>query len=320
MHADNRTIQTRALGLLSAGWLTLLTCAFDAPPTAAPALTMAHTATVGTHGSAGSEHGSPASRRRPFAWLEAPAGQYASVRTELRIGFDGPVDRGAIERRFRIEPEVAGKLNWLDERTLRFQPEGLAYNTAYQVELRGPDADDSRQWTFTTIKPITLTFDDCASTAGELRAVLAFLAERNIRAIMFVTGVCRDRYPWLVPAMLAAGHKVCNHTYSHPHLTRLTDVQIAAEIRRGVHAGCDLLRPPFGDWDGPDGRVARLAAQQGYRMFLWDVETYDWRGASAGEILQSIYNGGGGVILLHFFGRHTLEALRQLDIQPATPA
>lgn len=250
------------------------------------------------------------------ATMEAPSTPYAFIRSEIRITIDGPFDRREVVERFHVEPRVNGTLRWADERTLLFQPEELAYDTTYRLRISNVRGL-TWEWSFTTIKPITLTFDDCGSEA-QIRAVLAALAERRWRAIMFPTGLCRNWYPWLVPALQAGAHRVCNHTYSHPRLTRLTDTQISEEIRRGVSVNCNLFRPPWGDWDGPNGRVARAAARLGYRVFMWDVDTFDWNWVSADEILERIRSRG-GVILLHFHGRGTVEALRRLDLTPVPP-
>jgi peptidoglycan/xylan/chitin deacetylase (PgdA/CDA1 family) len=254
-------------------------------------------------------------RQQVVATLLAPTSAYASTRTDIRIAFDGPVDRLEVARQLRIEPAVAGTVEWLDAGTVRFQPEKLAFETTYQVQLSGTGGfgNGTWVWAFTTIKPLTLTFDDCPTTPAQLNSLLALLAQRHIHAIMFPTGICAKTFPWMVPTMLAAGHRVCNHTFSHYRLTRLTDPQIAYEIANGVHAGCDLLRPPFGDWDGPNGRVARIAAQQGFKIFMWDMDSLDWGGVSASVILQQI-NARGGVILMHLQGAHTQEALRSLDL------
>ena len=246
------------------------------------------------------------------AALQSPSTPYATLRTDIRIRFDGALNL-LVLRHFSINPQAEGRLDWLDSQTLRFQPDQLAFDTVYTVQV-SVVGHSVWSWQFTTIKPITVTIDDCASTGGELQNMLNVLAQRHLTAIMFPTGVCQRKFPWFVPAMLAAGHRVCNHTYSHPHLMMLSDAQIANEIRGGVHAGCDLFRPPYGDWDGPGGRVERIAASQGYHIFMWDVDTFDWAGASTPDILDHIY-GRGGVILLHYHGRGTPEALRKLDLQ-----
>jgi peptidoglycan/xylan/chitin deacetylase (PgdA/CDA1 family) len=131
------------------------------------------------------------------------------------------------------------------------------------------------------------------------------------QALFFVTGQCRDRYPWLVGQLKAAGHQVCNHTYSHPDLRRLSDAAVRAEIARGVFAGCPYFRPPYGAWDGPRGRIARIAAEFGLSVLMWDVDTRDWAGADSAAMTATV-RARGGVILFHLHGAHTVEALEAL--------
>src|SRR5947209_6590388 len=130
---------------------------------------------------------------------------------------------------------------------------------------------------------LTLTFDDCGS-ADQIEAVVQALAAVKRHAIFFITGQCRDHFPWLVGVLTGAGHQVCNHTYSHPDLRRLSDAAIRSEIGRGVRVGCPWFRPPYGAWDGPRGRIARIAAEFGLRVLLWDVDSRDWAGATADRI------------------------------------
>lgn len=251
--------------------------------------------------------------------LLAPTDRYVSVRSDVRITFNRPINHGIVERSLQLEPATMGRFEWPDPQTVQFVPEKLAYGTTYRVRLAGVARDDSGgsawEWTFTTMRALTLSFDDCPWTAAEAQSLLGFLRQNHIRAMMFPTGACTRQYPWLVPTLLADGHRVCNHTLSHAHLMRLPDAGIAAEIRGGVHANCNLLRPPYGEWDGAGGRVERLAAQQGLKIQMWDVDTYDWSEASTPRILGRINDLGGGMILMHFQGRHTQEALRQLDMR-----
>ena len=157
---------------------------------------------------------------------------------------------------------------------------------------------------------IVLTVDDCGP-AGQMHDIVQAIADKHIPAIFFPTGACRDANPWLVPEIQAHGYRACNHTYSHKPLTNLGYNGAWSEIARGVHAGCNLLRPPYGAWDGPHGWVAQVAAAQGYRIFLWDVDTGDSLGTSADFMLAKIRTHN-GVVLMHFQGAHTLEAIRAL--------
>jgi peptidoglycan-N-acetylglucosamine deacetylase len=155
---------------------------------------------------------------------------------------------------------------------------------------------------------ITLTFDDCG-TADQIQAVVAALAEVHEKGVFFITGQCRDHFPWLVATLQSKGHLVCNHSYSHPDLRRLSNGAIRSEIGRGVLVGCPYFRPPYGAWDGPRGRVAGIAAEFGLQPMLWDVDSRDWAGASADRI-ATLVKARGGIVLLHLHGANTPEAIR----------
>lgn len=65
-----------------------------------------------------------------------------------------------------------------------------------------------------------------------------------------------------------AGWEIGSHTCSHPHLTRLSDAQLATELERSraacserVGRECTAIAYPFGD---VDRRVAQRAAAAGY--------------------------------------------------------
>jgi hypothetical protein len=121
------------------------------------------------------------------------------------------------------------------------------------------------------------------------------------------------------------GHWLGNHTATHRALTTLSDDGVRREIDGGVHA--DLLRPPYGSFDG---RVRRDAEAAGYRLCLWTVDTLDWKGRSADTIRDTVLHETrpGGVVLFHLQAPHSLEALpsvidglraRGLELDGTTP-
>jgi peptidoglycan/xylan/chitin deacetylase (PgdA/CDA1 family) len=258
----------------------------------------------------------------PQVALAAPPPLHAPTDSLIQLEFSQPVDAQSVLRTFRVEPAVDGAIEWPSGRTALFRPATpLAYRTTYRVSVGALPLDGSRlaaegHFAFTTAWPppnvpfpFTLTFDDCG-TAENIHAILSALADRSLHAIFFPTGMCRDQFPWLVPALIAAGHQVCNHTYSHADLSRLSFPAIQSEIARGVSVGCTLFRPPYGAMDR-SGRVAAAAASLGYSIYLWDVDTRDWAGTPA-DAMVAMIRARGGVVLMHMQGPHTAEAIRAL--------
>jgi peptidoglycan/xylan/chitin deacetylase (PgdA/CDA1 family) len=126
---------------------------------------------------------------------------------------------------------------------------------------------------------VWLTFDDGPHPQWT-EAVLGVLENHKIRATFFVVGASVERWgTGLLERMVALGHAIGNHTYSHPDLTRLTE----AEVRDEIEATQSLIapfavagrifRPPYGALNPMVGRVAR---ELGYRTILWNVDTRDW--------------------------------------------
>jgi peptidoglycan/xylan/chitin deacetylase (PgdA/CDA1 family) len=76
-----------------------------------------------------------------------------------------------------------------------------------------------------------------------------------------------------------AGHRIGNHSYTHPDLTKLAEPEVFSEIKRtddliSRYAGEEkVFRPPYGSHNA---KVDRVAARLGYRVVLWSVDTLDW--------------------------------------------
>jgi peptidoglycan/xylan/chitin deacetylase (PgdA/CDA1 family) len=120
---------------------------------------------------------------------------------------------------------------------------------------------------------VLITFDDW-NDADPYRATRtgAYLEARKVRAAFFLTGAKAESYPDIVATLRQQGHWVANHSYTHPHLTELTDGQLRAEISNGTKS--NQLRPPYGDWDS---RVTTIASSLGYKICWATVNTKDWQ-------------------------------------------
>ncbi|MBU1436400.1 MAG: polysaccharide deacetylase family protein [Gammaproteobacteria bacterium] len=104
----------------------------------------------------------------------------------------------------------------------------------------------------TTEPLVALTFDD-GPTPEKTEQILHVLAKEHIAATFFLTGADVAANPHLVQKILAAGHQVGNHSYSHQRLIFKTTNFIAKEIEQTdtllKDAGVPepvYFRPPYG--------------------------------------------------------------------------
>lgn len=137
----------------------------------------------------------------------------------------------------------------------------------------------------TTRHVVALTFDAGGDAAG-LQSILRTLAAAHVRATFFLTGRWASANPAGVTAVVAGGHRIGNHSTTHPHFPALSGTQIAAEVlgaQSTIRAsGADprpLFRFPFGD---RDARTIAAVNALGYVAVSWTVDTLGWEGTAGG--------------------------------------
>jgi peptidoglycan/xylan/chitin deacetylase (PgdA/CDA1 family) len=172
---------------------------------------------------------------------------------------------------------------------------------------------------------IALTFD--AGASGEtIPTILNALRQRNIHITMFITGKFAEQYPEGIRQMVADGHEIANHTYSHLDSLTIGDDQLAEELAHtesiiqgltGVSTK-PYWRPPYGS---RNNHVLNVAVSQGYRSIYWTLDSLDSVGQP--KTPDFIFNRAtntpgvnldGAIILQHFGSEASAEALpRELD-------
>jgi peptidoglycan/xylan/chitin deacetylase (PgdA/CDA1 family) len=167
-------------------------------------------------------------------------------------------------------------------------------------------------------KLVALTFDDGPTPEG-VDAVLAELGPRGINATFFLIGNRMEKFPGQAERLIAAGHELGNHTYTHQRNIGRSQDFYAGEIAKTdallKRAGSDtkLFRPPFGK------RLIGLPLEverAGYRTIMWDVEDQPEKFAQASAFAQDILARvrPGSIILIHPMYRHNQVARDALPI------
>lgn len=148
-----------------------------------------------------------------------------------------------------------------------------------------------------------LTFDDGPS-AEWTPQILDLLAEHEMKATFFVIGRNALENPHHLRRIVAEGHEVGNHTWSHAHLPDLPQCEAYAEIRMGAEILEALLgRPPL-YWRAPfltQGGWGEVAENLGLRHMGADVCPDDFAKEDPEEIARIVLAEAGpdSVVCLH---------------------
>jgi len=162
---------------------------------------------------------------------------------------------------------------------------------------------------------VGITYDD--GPTGSTNTLLNTLRANGIRATLFNIGQNVQQNPAAVQAEVAAGMWIGNHSWTHPHLTQLSQAQMQSElsqtqnaIRSATGTAPRLFRPPFGE---TNATLKSVEASLGLTEIIWDVDSQDWNGASTAQIVAAAGRlTNGQVILMHDGIQNTLNAIPQI--------
>ncbi|MGH8047082.1 MAG: glycosyltransferase [Chthoniobacterales bacterium] len=222
-----------------------------------------------------------------------------------------------------------GEMVWVDDRqedgsrTVAMRPDGRvaedyrdfpAYPTLYHT-----GAGDGRE--------VALTFDDGPDPEWTPK-ILDVLRQWHVHATFFLIGENAEQYPELVRRILAEGHEIGSHTYTHPNLALVSTEQVKLELNatqrliEGITGrSTTLFRPPYDADSSPTdaGQLAplQIADDMNYLTVLEAIDPQDWAKPGADEIVNGVRDQitRGSIVLLHDGGgdrSQTVEALPKI--------
>lgn len=198
--------------------------------------------------------------------------------------------------------------------TVTYDP--TIYRTYIQTNTPAGEIPIAYRTGETTERKIALTFDDGPDKIYTPQ-ILDILHKKQVSATFFVVGQQVTYFPELAKRMVNEGHTIANHSWDHPELSKLYTSQVIQQITStneiiksitGVNA--TLFRPPYGDYTLAD---AMIFEKLDFRNILWSVDTLDWSGKTAEEILTIINRdkSPGGIVLQHNFQSPNLDGTVQ---------
>lgn len=205
-------------------------------------------------------------------------------------------------------------------------PNALGVSRVVEIDTTGGPGfgfDHFKQFDFLTDKEVVLTFDD-GPWPNNTPAVLKALADECTKGLFFSVGKHATYHPEILRQVLAQGHTVGTHTWSHVNLNskKMTEQQVKDEVEKGFSA----VKFALGTNPAPFFRFPQLQhnpamvtyfGTRNVAMFSTDIDSFDFRkGATPDKIVSNVMTKldklGKGIILMHDFQKHTGEALPTL--------
>jgi peptidoglycan-N-acetylglucosamine deacetylase len=205
-------------------------------------------------------------------------------------------------------------------------PDALGVSRTVEIDTTGGPGFGSAQFKahdFLEPGEIVLTFDD-GPWPGNTPAVLAALAAQCLKATFFPIGQHVSWHPEILKQVVAKGHTVGSHSWSHVNLAKKSLQEAKDEIENGVSAvALAAGRPlaPFFRFPGlsQTPELTAYLAERNISPFSIDLDSFDFKLKNPDRVIASVMTKldkrGKGIILMHDFQHSTAVALPTLLLQ-----
>ncbi|WP_374034739.1 polysaccharide deacetylase family protein [Bdellovibrio bacteriovorus] len=181
---------------------------------------------------------------------------------------------------------------------------------------------------------IALTFDD-GPNPETTPVILDVLKAHGAKATFFILGSKIKGNESILRRMVAEGHQLANHSYSHPNFHELSSSRMNSEISQTDRLLRTVGTPRFFRYPYGNSTCSsnELVSSLGYVNVGWDIDTCDWAFADgqvsdkenatcqapqhlrrdyAGYVANAVAQTNGGVLLMHDIHKNTAHSLDRL--------
>jgi peptidoglycan/xylan/chitin deacetylase (PgdA/CDA1 family) len=263
-------------------------------------------------------------------WTSSPRAEQAALQTVPARPADA-LPKAATKLAAKDDVEITAALSNrlpapVPAKSTCANPDALGVSRVVVIDTTGGPGfgfEHFKQLDFLTDKEVVLTFDD-GPWPVNTPSVLKTLADECTKAVFFSIGKHATYHPEILRQVLAQGHTVGTHTWSHLNLNskKLTEQQAKDEIEKGFSA----VKLALGTEPAPFFRFPQLQhnpamvsylGTRNVAMWSTDLDSFDFRkGATPEKIVETVMTKldklGKGIILMHDFQKHTAEALPTL--------
>ncbi|WP_179354164.1 polysaccharide deacetylase family protein [Winogradskyella vidalii] len=167
-------------------------------------------------------------------------------------------------------------------------------------------------------REVAITFDDGPNKEFTPQ-ILALLKRHQAKGTFFFIGKHAEQQPKLVQQIIAEGHTIGNHTFSHSNVFDFYGKQkVITEIENTnttvasiINKEMKLFRPPYGV---TNPAITKAIKHTKHHVIGWNIRSLDTVKKDEKEILNRITKNlnPGAVILLHDSQEITVRVLEQL--------
>ena len=233
--------------------------------------------------------------------------------------------RGALAVALMISASAFSGSAWAQQTPTKCDnPNALGVARVVEIDTTGGPGfgfEHFKAYDFLQDKEVVLTFDDGpwpVNTPGVLKA----LADQCTTAIFFSIGKHAGWRPDIAKEVLAAGHTLGTHTWSHKDLSKLSEQEGKDEIEKGIAAvsiatGNKPVAPFF---RFPALRhppeLVKYMGERNIAMFSTDFDSFDFKMRKPEDVVKSVMTKlekhHKGIILMHDFQPSTAKALPEI--------
>jgi peptidoglycan/xylan/chitin deacetylase (PgdA/CDA1 family) len=205
-------------------------------------------------------------------------------------------------------------------------PNALGVSRTVQIDTTGgPGLGMSQYRDYDFLQPgeVVLTFDD-GPWPVTTPTVLAALSAQCVQAVFFPIGKHATWHPAVLKQVIAAGHSVGTHTWSHQNLATKTPQEAKDEIERGISAITLMAGQPLSPFFRfpqlrQNAELKAYLAERNIAAFSIDIDSEDFRIHNAGKLVASVMEKlkkkGKGIILMHDLHKWSAAAVPDLLAQ-----
>jgi peptidoglycan-N-acetylglucosamine deacetylase len=201
----------------------------------------------------------------------------------------------------------------------QLQPPANTGNLTFNIPVKSQAKIYRRVKPKNNEKVIALTIDDGPWPKTTIK-MLDIFKQNDVKTTFFWVGTSLKNNPEIAKQVVAAGHAIGNHTWSHSTqpmnpVTAKNEVECTAQLiytTTGVKTS--LFRPAGGRLNNG---LAAYAKTQNYAIFKWSINSGDTNSSDSQFIVHNVLKGAepGAIVLLHDGrgDRHkTVKALPQI--------